>query len=141
MTEPMRVVSGALVDDGRVLFGLRKLDRLRPGLWEMPGGKIEHGENSDSALRREWLEELQIDVEVGELITVASIEVEVPIIIYLYEVTCATVPIRAFDHDAIRMIDPLHAVRRFPCSPGVYLHFAALKYWMIARRTWVGRES
>lgn len=46
------------------------------GQWEFPGGKIEAGESSQSALIREIKEELDVDITVGTLID--TIEYDYP---------------------------------------------------------------
>ena len=57
------VVAAALVDaDGRVLLQQRPADKTLAGLWEFPGGKVEHGETPEDALIRELEEELGIAV-------------------------------------------------------------------------------
>ena len=38
------------------------------GWWEFPGGKIDAGESHQQALTREIMEELNADIEVGELL-------------------------------------------------------------------------
>ncbi len=55
----MAVVAVALVDDcGRWLMHKRPAGKHHAGLWEFPGGKVEHGENPATALVREISEEL-----------------------------------------------------------------------------------
>ena len=48
------VVCGVIEDaEGRVLACLRPAGKHLGGLWEFPGGKVEHGEAPQSALARE----------------------------------------------------------------------------------------
>lgn len=62
------VVAAALIGpDGRILVHQRKLGTALGGLWEFPGGKVEAGENPDSALVRELEEELGITVDPADL--------------------------------------------------------------------------
>lgn len=59
----LRALAGAILldDDGRVLL----LHRMDPSQWEMPGGKVEGGEQPEEAAIRELREELA--VRVGDL--------------------------------------------------------------------------
>jgi 8-oxo-dGTP diphosphatase len=67
MNKPMGVAGKAIVrKDGRILLLQRSLrSGFDPGLWELPGGKINHGENLVEAVRREVLEEVGLVIEVG----------------------------------------------------------------------------
>ena len=57
------VVACALVDaDKRVLIAQRPQGKTLAGLWEFPGGKVEHGERPEQTLIRELHEELGITV-------------------------------------------------------------------------------
>jgi 8-oxo-dGTP diphosphatase len=57
------VAACALVDaDGRVLIAQRPIGKSMAGLWEFPGGKVEHGEAPEQSLIRELKEELDIVV-------------------------------------------------------------------------------
>jgi len=72
-TVPYQVIGvGVVLDgDGRVLIDQRLNEGLLGGLWEFPGGKQEEGEAIAATIARELVEELAIDVEVGqELIVV-----------------------------------------------------------------------
>jgi 8-oxo-dGTP diphosphatase len=55
-------VQGVLVRDGRVLIGRRKHEP-RQGMWDLPGGFLEEGEEPLAGLRREFLEETGLEVE------------------------------------------------------------------------------
>lgn len=58
------VAACALIDvDGRVLITQRPAGKSMAGLWEFPGGKIEHGERPEVTLIRELEEELGIVVK------------------------------------------------------------------------------
>ena len=58
-----RVVAGALVDRrGSVLIAQRPTGKWGAGRWEFPGGKVEAGEDEETAVRRELAEELGVTV-------------------------------------------------------------------------------
>ncbi|MGF1478676.1 MAG: A/G-specific adenine glycosylase [Cyanophyceae cyanobacterium] len=64
-------VAVILNDQDQILIDRRPAKGLLGGLWEFPGGKIEPGETIPECIKREILEELAIDIEVGEhLITI-----------------------------------------------------------------------
>jgi len=52
-------------DEKRILMGMRR-DENR--VWEFPGGKREAGETMEGCLKREWIEELNLDITVGRLL-------------------------------------------------------------------------
>jgi 8-oxo-dGTP diphosphatase len=60
------VACGLVLDSGAVLIARRNQDRSNGGLWEFPGGKPEAGESEEESLRREFLEEFGLDIDVGE---------------------------------------------------------------------------
>jgi len=62
------VSAGLVFRDGLLLITQRRPEDHLGGLWEFPGGK-RHGDETDEAcLQRELMEELGIEVEVGDLI-------------------------------------------------------------------------
>ena len=60
-------VGGALFKDGKLLVLKRNHDKkFMPGMWEIPGGKIEFQENPETALKREFIEETGLEIGVGK---------------------------------------------------------------------------
>ena len=71
----LKVVAAVIFQDGKVFATQRGYGPYKDG-WEFPGGKIEAGESPEDALRREIHEELETDIQVGELID--TIEYDYP---------------------------------------------------------------
>ena len=63
----VRVVAAVIRDNDKIFATQRGYGDLKGG-WEFPGGKIEEGETPQEALKREIMEELDTEIEVGELI-------------------------------------------------------------------------
>ena len=60
----IHVAAGILLDaDGRVLITDRSRASAMQEFWEFPGGKLARGESADDALRREFAEELGIEIK------------------------------------------------------------------------------
>ncbi|MEK6606991.1 MAG: (deoxy)nucleoside triphosphate pyrophosphohydrolase [Myxococcota bacterium] len=64
MATTIRVAAAVIEKDGKYLITQRRDEAVLPLLWEFPGGKVELGENDESALKRELRERLDADVEV-----------------------------------------------------------------------------
>lgn len=50
-------------NEGKILIAQRNLKKSQGGLWEFPGGKIEHDETKEEAIIREIKEELNMDIK------------------------------------------------------------------------------
>jgi mutator protein MutT len=61
------VAAGIVWDGARLLITRRHAGGHQGGRWEFPGGKRHSGESLQDCLRRELLEEIGVEVEVGEL--------------------------------------------------------------------------
>jgi 8-oxo-dGTP diphosphatase len=66
--EIIEVAAGLCFKGGRLLITQRPAQAHLGGFWEFPGGKREPDETFEQCLKRELLEELGIEVGVGELL-------------------------------------------------------------------------
>ncbi len=75
----IKVVAAIICDDikekNKIFATARGYGDLKGG-WEFPGGKVEIGETTQEALKREIMEELDTEIKVGELID--TIEYDYP---------------------------------------------------------------
>jgi 8-oxo-dGTP diphosphatase len=72
VTLTLDVVAAVVERDDCFLLTRRQAGVHLAGLWEFPGGKVAPGESHEEALRREMLEELGTDVEVGGVVSTAA---------------------------------------------------------------------
>jgi 8-oxo-dGTP diphosphatase len=68
---PIVGVGAVVLDAGRVLLVRRAHEPLKDE-WSLPGGAVELGETTESAVVREVLEETGLDVEIGPLVEAVS---------------------------------------------------------------------
>jgi len=100
-------VAAAIIEDdaGFILIARRKAGKSQAGLWEFPGGKIEPGESIESCIRRELMEELQIEVAIESYFGTHEHHYETANIrLIAYKVTYLRGEIRLIDHDAYRWV-------------------------------------
>jgi 8-oxo-dGTP diphosphatase len=106
MSQPklLLVVACALVDaDRRVLIAQRPEGKSMAGLWEFPGGKVEHGETPEAALIRELDEELGISTKTACL---------------------APLTFASHSYDNFHLLMPLYVCRKWQGTPVTKEHIA-----------------
>ena len=66
--EQIKVVAGLILQNNKLLICQRPNLKDHPLKWEFPGGKREEGESLQECLCREIREELDFEIEVGEVL-------------------------------------------------------------------------
>ena len=98
----IKVVCGILILNDTVLIAKRKLDsNNNAGEWEFPGGKVEDNEDINTAIIREFREELDIDIyPYHQLRTLSNSDIEfTPFIVKLLGGKA-----RLIVHDEVRFV-------------------------------------
>ena len=111
------VVAAVIWRDGRVLLGRRPAHKRHGGLWEFPGGKIQHDESNFEAVSRELKEELRLEtIFVGEALY-ESRDSDSPFVIRFVEVEVRGEPF-AVEHEEVRWVErsTLTGLRLAPCD-------------------------
>ena len=50
--------------ENKILMGLRPEGSPYAGIWEFPGGQLEKNETIEECLHREWMEELNLNIQI-----------------------------------------------------------------------------
>ncbi len=117
----VRVVAAIIIRDGKVFATQRGYGQWQ-GWWEFPGGKIEAGECPQEALVREIREELEAEIQVGELIE--TIEWDYPafhLTMHCFVCSLVSESMHLNEHEASAWLtrDTLHSVRWLPADKGL----------------------
>jgi len=107
MMRRIKVTAAILAREGKILIAQRKPGEYLAARWEFPGGKLEAGESATDCLVRELREELGIEAEIGELVSVAKHDYpHILIELMVYKARHLSGRARAIDHAAIKWLEP-----------------------------------
>ena len=104
---PVDVVAALIWEKDKFLICQRPANKARALLWEFVGGKVEPGERFPRALQRECVEELAVNVEVGDqFMQVVHEYPDILIRLTLFHCTIPSGYPQALEHNDIRWIHP-----------------------------------
>lgn len=112
------VICDSIKDKKQILATARGYGEFK-GQWEFPGGKIEKGETPQQALVREIKEELEVNINVGELID--TIEYDYPAFhlsmdCFWAEIICGQIVLKEAEDAKWLTIDKLNSVKWLPAD-------------------------
>ena len=117
----IEVAAAIIVKEAEVLATRRGYGTWK-GWWEFPGGKVETGESPQEALKREIREELDAEIEVGELLeTVEWDYPEFHLRMHCYVCHIVSEDICLNEHEAAAWLtkQTLHSVKWLPADEGL----------------------
>lgn len=126
---PHKLIGVAVIwnEQGQILIDKRRQEGLLGGLWEFPGGKIEAGETVEECIKREILEELAIEVEVGKhLITLDHAYTHFRVTLNVYHCSHLRGEPQPLECDEIRWVT-LDEIDQFPFPKANEKIIAALR--------------
>jgi mutator protein MutT len=104
----VQLVTAALMEkNGKILLALRKAGKHMGPKWELPGGKVDPGEDPKQTLRRELKEELGIEADIGQYLGSTRFrDAGLHLKILLYRVAHIAGSFVLREHEAIRWVEP-----------------------------------
>ena len=124
----IEVVAAVIYDaEGRIFATQRGYGDWKDW-WEFPGGKIEPGESKQAALKREIREELDAEIEVGELLR--TIDYDYPqfhLTMHCFRCRLAETGYRLREHEAAKWLLPkdMRTVRWLPADEDIIAEIIA----------------
>lgn len=117
----IEVVAAIIIRDGKIFATQRGYGEWK-GWWEFPGGKIEPGECPQEALVREIREELDADIEVGELLE--TVEWDYPdfhLKMHCFICSLVSESVHLNEHEAAAWLtrETLRSVKWLPADEGI----------------------
>lgn len=117
----IEVVAAIIIKDGEVFATQRGYGEFK-GWWEFPGGKIESGECPQEALVREIREELNAEIEVGDLLE--TVEWNYPnfhLTMHCFICSLTSESMHLNEHEAATWLtkETLHSVKWLPADEGI----------------------
>ena len=117
----VQVAAAIIVDDGKIFATQRAYGEFKDG-WEFPGGKMEQGETPQQALKREIKEELDTEIEVGELLE--TVEYDYPnfhLTMHCFLCTIKSGDLVLKEHEAAKWLtkETLDSVDGLPADKGL----------------------
>lgn len=124
----IEVVAAIIVRDGEVFATQRGYGEWK-GWWEFPGGKMKAGESPLEALVREIREELDTEIEVGELLE--TVEWDYPtfhLTLHCFLCSLLSDSMHLNEHEAAAWLtaETLHSVRWLPADEGLISKIKAI---------------
>ena len=127
-TKTINVVAAIIVREGKVFATQRGYGEWKDW-WEFPGGKIEPGEDPKDALRREIMEELATEIDVGGLLT--TVEYDYPkfhLSMQCFVCSVISGKLSLLEHEAAKWLsaEELYSVRWLPADEEIIARIKAI---------------
>ena len=101
------MVAALIWEGDRFLIGQRPEHKARGLLWEFVGGKIEPGESKEQALIRECREELDVEIQVGDVFLEVTHEyTDLTVHLTLFHASIVRGIPQKLEHQDLRWITP-----------------------------------